>query len=144
MISASWSDPWLAAAIGAFVLAVMAIALFAVRERKPAASTDAKLDALAQRMDANEAKLKDTDHDVRSIKMVVQNLPTKDSINAIAVEVAKTQAKMEGLQTTLGGIASQYDRIADFLMRTSAETIASVKAETIANAKAVPTKSNGE
>lgn len=136
MISASLSDPWLAFAIGIFVLAVLALALFASRERRPAPSTNAKLDALAARMSVNEAKWKETDHDVRSIKMVVQNLPTKDSINSIAVEVAKTQGKMEGLQSTLGGLAKQCDRIEDYLLKTSAETIASVKA--------AATKINGE
>ncbi|MGX5776502.1 DUF2730 family protein [Methylorubrum zatmanii] len=136
MISASVPDPWLAAAVGAFVLSVLAIALFAVRERRAAPSTDAKLDALAQRMDVNEAKLKETDHDVRSIKMVVQNLPTKDSINAIAVDIAKTQGKMETVQASLVVISKQYDRIEDYLMKTSAETIASVKA--------AATKINGE
>lgn len=126
-------DPWIAFGIGAVVLAVLALAIFASRERKPAASTDAKLDALATRLEVAEAKWKETDHDVRSIRMVVNNLPTKESINAIAVQVAESRGKMEGIQSTIQGLAKSCDRIEDFLLKTSAETIASVKAAVKSN-----------
>lgn len=123
MNDATLSDPWLALAVAVFVLAVLALALFSRREKHPAASTDAKLDALATRLGAAEAKWAETDHDVRNIRLVVGNLPTKESINAIAVQVAESRGKMDGMQATLQSQTKSLDRIEDWLMKTSAEAI---------------------
>lgn len=124
MNDASWApDPWLAFAVAVFVLAVLALALFARRDKRPAASTDAKLDAMDRRLEAAEKKWTETDHDVRGIKMIVGNLPTKDNINAIAVQVAESRGKMEGLQTTLHHQTKSLDRIEEFLTKVSADAI---------------------
>lgn len=130
MSDAALSDPWLALAVAVFVLAVLAMALFARRDKRPAASTDAKLDALDRRLSAAEtnwsaadAKWKQTDHDVRSIRMIVNNLPTKESIHAIGVQVAESRGKMDGMQESLRALTHSTGRIEDFLTKVSAEAI---------------------
>lgn len=146
MTGLSPTDLWLAVSVAVFVLAILAIVLLARREDRPAASTHAKLDEAATKLTAADAKLtaiehrlgaaerkwSETDHDVRNIKAVVQNLPTKDSINAIAVQVAESRGKMDGVQATLQGLTKSCDRIEDWLTKVSAEAIVGMKA---ANAK---------
>lgn len=121
MIEVGVPDFVLALCLAGFVLLMLVLALLA-RRRTPV-STDAKLDALDRRLGAAEKKWADTDHDVRSIKMVVGNLPTKENINAIAIQVAESKGKMEGMQATLHSQTKSLDRIEDFLMKTSADAI---------------------
>lgn len=124
------ADIWIAIGIGAVVFAVLAVAIFATRERKPAASTDAKLDELArqvggydQRFLQVEEKLKAADHDLRNVRAIVQNLPTKDSISRISEQVAETRGEITGMQGTLNSQSHSLNRIEDFLVRVSVEHI---------------------
>jgi len=135
MNESALSDPWLALAVAVFVVLVLAITLWGLRARRPAASTDAKLDALDRRLGAAEKKWAETDHDVRNIRQIVGNLPTKESINAIAVQVAKGEGKIDGMATTLLSQTSSLTRIEDFLMKVSAEAIVSNKATAAATSK---------
>lgn len=128
MSEATMSDPWLAVVVALFVLAFLGLALVIRREKRPAASTDAKLDALDRRLGAAEKSWSDTEHDVRGMRMVVNNLPTKESMNLIAVQVAESRGKMDGMQATLQSQTKSLDRIEDWLMKTSAEAIVGAKA----------------
>ena len=128
MTEATLSDPWLALAVAVFVICVLAIALFAQRERRPAASTDAKLDDLVRRLGQQEEKLRQTDHDLRAVRMIVNNLPTKESIQQISLSVAESRGKIDGMQTTLGVQTATLGRIEEFLLRASADAIVGLRA----------------
>lgn len=123
MTSPLAQDLWLALAVGGFVMLVMVIAVLARREPRPAPSTDAKLDAIDRRLKTAEDKLATADHDLRNIRAVVGNLPTKESIHAIGEQVAESRGKIEGMQSTLHSQTRSLDRIEDFLMRAAGDAI---------------------
>lgn len=134
MIEVDLSNPWLAIVVGVFVLSALVTALIARRAPRTPGTTDAKLDALDRRMAAadrrmavHERQLKDADHDLRQIRMVIQKMPTQESIHAIGMKVEESRGKIETMQGTLNGQTKQLDLILECLVRTSIEAMVAPK-----------------
>ena len=120
------NDVWIAIGVGAFVLILFLAALLVPRTVRPARSADVKLDDVKSRIDDMERRLGKADHDLRNLRMTVAGLATKDSVNAVAIQVAEMRGDVKGLAQGTAATTRSVERIADFLMKSTAETIASI------------------
>lgn len=120
-------DIWISAAVGVFVAALFALALLVPRNVRPARSTDVKLDDVKARLAEVERKQVQADHDLRNVRMTVAGLATKDSVNAVALSVAEMRGEVRGLVSNVAATGRGVERIEDFLMKSTAEAIASAK-----------------
>ncbi|MCF4125027.1 hypothetical protein [Methylobacterium sp. SyP6R] len=120
-------DIWISVAVGLFVVALFALALLVPRRVQPARSADVKLDDVKTRLDEVERRQRQADHDLRNVRMTVAGLATKDSVNAVALSVAEMRGEVKGLVSNVAATGRGVERIEDFLMKSTAEAIASAK-----------------
>ncbi|KQO53085.1 DUF2730 family protein [Methylobacterium sp. Leaf85] len=120
------TDPWIAVAVGIGVLSVFLLGLLVPRRQRTvrAPITDAKLDAIHSRLATLETKQNQNDHDVRNIRMSMQSMPTKDSLNQVRLEVAGLTGKVDGMHDTLTTNGHSLRRIEDFLINAALPHIA--------------------
>lgn len=119
-------DPWIAVAVAILVLAVFLAGLLVPRKQRTvrAPITDAKLDAINARLTTLEGKQTQNDHDVRNIRMAMQSMPTKDSLNEVRLVVAGLNGKVDGMHDTLTTNGHSLRRIEDFLINAALPNIA--------------------
>lgn len=121
------ADVWIAPGVGAFVLVLFLVALLPTRVPRPGRSTDVKLDDVKQRLEEVERKQNQADHDLRNVRMTVAGLATKDSVNAVALQVAEMRGEVKGVVTNTAATTRSIERIEDFLMKSTADVIAQAK-----------------
>ncbi|GJD93377.1 hypothetical protein [Methylobacterium iners] len=117
-------EVWLALGVGAFVLLIFAAAILVPRTPRPSRTTDGKIEDVRRRLDDVERRQKETDHDVRAVRMVVNHLATKDSVTNVGLQVAEMRGEVKGLVINTQATTRSVERIEDFLMRSTAEVIA--------------------
>lgn len=127
MIAGVPLDLIIAIGAGVFVVMLFLLALLVPRRALPARSTDIKLDDVKARLDEVERKQNQADHDLRNVRMTVQGLATKDSVSAVAIQVAEMRGEVKGLVTSTATTARAVERIEGFLLSTSAEVIVGQK-----------------
>lgn len=120
-------DVWIAVGVGLFVAALFALALLVPRNPRATRATEARWDDVRHRLDEVERKQNQADHDLRNVRMVVQGLATKDSVNALALAVAEMRGEVKGLVTSAAATTRGVERIEDFLLKSSADAIVNAK-----------------
>lgn len=131
MTMESLPDVWIAVGAGLFVMALFLLALLVPRRAAPSRSTDIKLDDVKSRLDEVERKQNQADHDLRNVRMTVAGLATKDSVNAVALQVAEMRGEVKGVMTNTAATTRSIERIEDFLMKSTADVIAQAKVSEI-------------
>ena len=121
------ADIWIAFGVGAFVLVLFLVALLVPRVPRAGRSTDIKLDDVGKRLEEVERKQLQADHDLRGLRMVVSGLATKEIVNRVEVQVAEMRGEVKGLVQNTAATTRSIERIEDFLMKSTAEVIASTK-----------------
>lgn len=122
-------DIWIALGVGAFVLVLFAVALLVPRKARQLASpsTDGKLDEVKRRLDEVERKQNVADHDIRNVRMAVGALATKDSVSAVAVQLAGLSGEVKGLVSSSSAATRSIGRIEDFMAVLTAHSLAEAK-----------------
>lgn len=131
--AASMSDAGIAALVAVGVLFVFVLCV-AVARRWPRADppesrlhlVDARLSEVEHRLDKTETLATNTSHDVKNIRMVVQQMPTKGELNRLAVDVAEIKGEMRGVLTTTSSMHRSLERVEGFLMDAAAKRIAGI------------------
>ena len=121
------TDAWLAVGVCAFVALIFAVSLRVPRNVRPVPSTDRKIDDTARKIQSMEERLVHAEHDLRNVRMIVNGLATKESVNRIEVQVAEMRGEVKGLVNNTAATTRSIERIEGFLMTTTAEVIASAK-----------------
>lgn len=121
------ADVWIAFGVGAFVLVLFLVALLVPRVPRAGRSTEIKLDDVKARLEEVERKQNQADHDLRGLRMVVSGLATKESVNGVALQVAEMRGEVKGLVQNTAATTRSIERIEDFLMKSTADVIATAK-----------------
>ena len=119
----SLPDIWIAVGAGLFVAVLFLLALLVPRRALPARSTDIKLDDVKSRLDEVERKQNLADHDIKNIRMITVGLATKDSVGAVALQVAEMRGEVKGLVSSTAATSRGVERIEGFLLSTTADAI---------------------
>ncbi len=121
------TDAWLALGVCVFVALIFAVSLRVPRNVRPVPSTDRKIDDTARKIQSMEERLVHAEHDLRNVRMIVNGLATKESVNRIEVQVAEMRGEVKGLVNNTAATTRSIERIEGFLMTTTAEVIATAK-----------------
>lgn len=114
-------DPKIALLVLAAVILIFVAALLVPRRPKPAhiPVTEAKLDAIRERIDEVERKQNQNDHDVRNIRMTIKGMPTERSVGEMREQIAMLSGRFEGMHDTLVTNGRSLSRIEDYLLNQS-------------------------
>lgn len=114
-------DPKIALLVLAAVILIFVAALLVPRRPKPAhiPVTEAKLDAIRERIDEVERKQNQNDHDVRNIRMTINGMPTERTVGEMREQIAMLSGRFEGMHDTLVTNGRSLSRIEDYLLNQS-------------------------
>ena len=114
-------DPKIALLVLAAVILVFVATLLVPRRPKQALIpvTEAKLDAIRERIDEVERKQNQNDHDVRNIRMTIKGMPTERSVGEMREQIANLSGRFEGMHDTLVTNGRSLSRIEDYLLNQS-------------------------
>lgn len=114
-------DPKIALLVLAAVILVFVATLLVPRRPKQAhiPVTEAKLDAIRERIDEVERKQNQNDHDVRNIRMTIKGMPTERSVGEMREQIANLSGRFEGMHDTLVTNGRSLSRIEDYLLNQS-------------------------
>ena len=114
-------DPKIALLVIAVILIVFVAALLVPRRPKRAhiPVTEAKLDAIRERIDEVERKQNQNDHDVRNIRMTIRGMPTERIVGEMREQIAMLSGRFEGMHDTLVTNGRSLSRIEDYLLNQS-------------------------
>lgn len=138
------ADFELALLIGVVLIIVVALALLARRSQPaptaagPATTSSAvpaDLAAIEAKMKALDGRVSEVEHGVNQVRTMMRALPTKDSVNSIALEVKelKGDIKLNNFQTAT--TAKAVERIENWLMEEARLKAEMAKAEALKKAE---------
>lgn len=118
-------DPKIALLVLAVILIVFLAAMLVPRRQRPSfiPVTEAKLDAIRERLEDLEKKQEKNDHDVRGIRMIIQAMPTEKTVQELRLQVTETAGKVDGMHETLITNGHSLRRIEDYLINVAIDTV---------------------
>lgn len=108
-------DVQVACVIGV-ALALLFLVVMAAR-RAPPNPNSARLDRIDLRMSVVEKALSETQHDLSGVRMVVQNLPNKDAIHRMEIELTAATGKVGALASEVTSATRAVERVEDLLLK---------------------------
>lgn len=122
---------FVAVGIGVVVVFLLALALKARTGRRMLpderlASVEERLGRVEGRLEKTEALATHTDHDVRNIRLTLQSMPTKDSVNDVKVQLGELRGELKAVTTTTSSMHHSLQRVEGFLFDAAAKRIAGV------------------
>jgi hypothetical protein len=109
------NDGTIALVVAGALCFVFLLALVAMRRGGEPLHT-ARLQHIDGRLGAVEKSLEDTMHDLRNVRMVVGNLPTKDAVHRIELELTGVAGSVKGLQAEVTATSRAVNRVVDLLL----------------------------
>ena len=114
------TDIQLAMAAGFIVLLIFSAALAGISGRRsrrlPGDPTEARFVHVEERLDRQ-------DHDLKNLRMAMSALPTKDTVNQLAVRIEALGGDMKAVAATTNATSRTVERIETFMLSASAVAI---------------------
>lgn len=109
--------------VAAFVVALLAFGFIGVALRRAARSARAaevSVGRVAARVDEIEGRIQKSEHHLANVRMAIDALPTKDTVNRIDLRVAEVNGKVEAVAQTSIANSRSLERIEHYLLNSKA------------------------